>query len=128
MDFHPMSYTIFVKITSLNGFSLGLTAIIQYFLTSLALFLLFQSFVKSINTYKNITLVTICMLFPPIALISLTIWKDVPFANLTLIGFCVFAKNRKEKSPKKMLAVLLIGIGTSMRHEGFITLTLVLIL
>jgi len=128
MDFHPTSYTIFVKITSLNGFSLGLTAIIQYFLTSLALFLLFQSFVKSINTYKNIALVTICMLFPPIALISLTIWKDVPFASLTLIGFCVFAKNRKEKSPKKILAVLLIGIGTSMRHEGFLTLALVLIL
>ena len=128
MDFHPTSYTIFVKITSLNGFCLGLTALIQYILTSTALFLLFQTFFKNISKYKNLILVSICMTFPPIALISLTIWKDVPFANLTLIGFCLFAKNRHDKLPKKTLPVLLIGIGTSMRHEGFLTLILVLIL
>lgn len=111
---HPVTYTIFVKIFSFGGVFLPLVSAAQLLILSCGILLTTYSLIKNIVLSTYIT--SIIMLAPTAGALAATLWKDVPFVGLILIGLSLL--NRKSN----ILGVMALTIGASFRHNGWLML------
>ena len=116
---HPVMFTFYVKILSLNGHFVWLVPVFQLIF---CLFMLkaFFTVVKLRNSEISI-LIFLSMFTPIFVLFIISIWKDVPLAIFVFWGF-VFAKQFIDLGKRKdfISSVLLISIGISFRHNGWL--------
>lgn len=117
---HPVTYTIFVKIFSLGGNFLPLVSAVQLILLSAGI--LFACFTILKNFPVSMFITSIIMLAPTAGALATTLWKDVPFTSLILIGSSLVVKNFN------FLGVIFLSIGASFRHNGWLLLLTIAIL
>ena len=118
---HPVTYTIFVKIISINGTSLSLVSLVQLCLFTFAIYLTSFSLTSNKKISKFIT--TLIILIPTGGSFATTLWKDVPFTSFLLLGFSLLAFNKVKKN--YILAFSFLTIGASFRHNGFFLLLVI---
>lgn len=111
---HPVTYTIFVKILSIGGRYLPLVSIVQLIILSTGILLVCFTLLKNISISMYIT--SIIMLTPTAGVLATTLWKDVPFVGLILIGFALLIKNIH------FFGFISLALGASFRHNGWVTL------
>lgn len=117
---HPVTYTIFVKIFSLGGNFLPLVSAVQLMLLSAGI--LFACFTILRNFPVSMFITSIIMLAPTAGALATTLWKDVPFTSLILIGSSLVVKNFN------FIGVIFLSIGASFRHNGWLLLLTIAIL
>lgn len=118
---HPVTYTIFVKIFSLNGYSLSLISLFQLCLFSYAIYI--TTFTVTKDSKKSKLITTLIIFIPTGGSFATTLWKDVPFTSFLLIGFSLLAVSKFNK--KYTLAIFFLTLGASFRHNGFFLLLVV---
>lgn len=117
---HTLAYYFFIKVTSLNsqfiiGSSIAQSILVVFAIREL-LTLVFKTNTGLINILSGITFLT-----PMIGAMSVTLWKDIPFAALMLIGII---KLIKSKSTEKLSSFpfLVLLVGSQFRHDGWLTI------
>jgi hypothetical protein len=108
---HPVTYTIFVKIFSLGGNYLSLVSAVQ--LSILSIGILSVSYSLSRNFLLSMVITSLVMITPTAGALASTLWKDVPFVGLLLIGFSLLVKNHT------FFGLIFITLGASLRHNGW---------
>lgn len=108
---HPVTYTIFVKIFSLGGNYLSLVSAVQ--LSILSIGILSVSYSLSRNFPLSMVITSLVMITPTAGALASTLWKDVPFVGLLLIGFSLLVKNHT------FFGIIFISLGASLRHNGW---------
>ena len=111
---HPVTYTIFVKIFSLGGRYLPLVSATQLFLLSTGILLTTYTLSKNLKQSAYIT--SIIMLAPTAGALATTLWKDVPFVGLILIGLSLLIRK------SNIFGLLTLTLGASFRHNGWLML------
>jgi hypothetical protein len=111
---HPVTYTIFVKIFSLGGRYLPLVSATQLFLLSTGILLTTYTLSKNLKQSAYIT--SIIMLAPTAGALATTLWKDVPFVGLILIGLSLLFRK------SNIFGLLTLTLGASFRHNGWLML------
>jgi hypothetical protein len=125
-DWHPISYTLYLKALSFNGISPSFVTIFQLLLMAYCFYRLFIFLSDFFIPERAITAATIMMILPFFGNMAVTIWKDVPYTLFSLLGMIIIIENYKNKFQKMLPGVFLLGIGSTFRHEGFYQLILVL--
>jgi hypothetical protein len=116
---HPVMFTFYVKILSVNGQFVWLVPIFQIVF---ALFMLKTFFsLWKLRNYEITILISLCMFIPIFGPFLTTIWKDVPLAIFAFWGF-VLAKQFIESGKRReiVFSTLLISLGISFRHNGWL--------
>jgi hypothetical protein len=111
---HPVTYTIFVKIFSLGGIFLPLVSAIQILVLSFGILITTYTLLKNLELSTYIT--SIIVLAPTVGSLATTLWKDVPFVGLILIGLSLLIRR------SNTLGVLILTLGASFRHNGWLML------
>ncbi len=127
-DFHPLAYTFFVGVTSLWGtFPVGVI-IVQSVLMSLSIYLLLGRLLMKSTKTTVIFLSSVLYSTPFVGNFATTVWKDVPYSTLTIIGLVLLSSSfstspnpRGVLHPSWILGVVSISLGSTFRHEGFIS-------
>lgn len=116
---HPVMFTFYVKILSINGHFVWLVPLFQI-ICCLLLLKAFFNLAKLPRSEISI-LIALTMLTPIFGPFLTTIWKDVPLAIFVFWGF-IFAKQFIDLGKRKDIisSVLLISIGISFRHNGWL--------
>ena len=116
---------IFWKVLSINANFLFGIPLIQSFLIYLALFM-WNSILLPRKDKKTSFLITGLMYLTPFfGPLAVTIWKDVPYIAITMIGLAVLTKlkaNDKNLRWHFFLGGGLLAIGATFRYEGFLVL------
>jgi len=111
---HPVTYTIFVKIFSLGGTFLPLVSAVQLLVLSSGILLTTYTLSKNLNLSTYIT--SIIMLTPTAGALATTLWKDVPFVGLILIGLALLIRK------SNFFGLFTLTLGASFRHNGWLML------
>ena len=111
---HPVTYTIFVKIFSIGGRYLPLVSFVQLLILSAGILSVCFTLLKNISLSMYIT--SLIMLAPTAGALATTLWKDVPFVGLILIGLALLIKNFH------FFGLLCLSLGASFRHNGWVML------
>ena len=111
---HPVTYTIFVNIFSLGGIFLPLVSAVQLFVLSTGILLTTYTLSKNLKLSTYIT--SIIMLAPTAGSLATTLWKDVPFVGLILIGLSLLIRK------SNFFGLLTMTLGASFRHNGWLML------
>jgi hypothetical protein len=116
---HPVFYTFYVKILSMDGRYVWMVALFQIFLTVFILQRIFKGF--DFNSITVSTLIFLSILTPVFGAFVTTIWKDVPFSLFLLLS-AVYAKDYLISRSNRDLAkfAVLLTIGISFRHNGWL--------
>lgn len=116
---HPVFYTFYVKILSMDGRYVWMVALFQIYLTVFILQRIFKSF--DFNSVTLSILIFLSILTPVFGAFVTTIWKDVPFSLFLLLS-AVYAKNYLINRSNRDLAkfAVLLTIGISFRHNGWL--------
>lgn len=85
-DWHTVSYELFVYCTSLGGRFIFLVAVTQCALVMYSIWFLIRTLRPEISRVNVDLLTGILFLIPFIGGMAVTIWKDVPFSALLVIG------------------------------------------
>ena len=88
---HPVTYSIFVKIFSLGGRFLPLVSAVQLIVISFGILLATYTLLRNLVISTYIT--SIIVLAPTVGSLATTLWKDVPFVGLILIGLSLLIRN-----------------------------------
>jgi hypothetical protein len=117
-DWHPIIYTLLIKILTLNGTLPWVIPIFQSLLMCISIYLLTE-FMFPKNSQKN-SLWTVAVLTatPFSGGIATEFWKDVPHTAFIIIGLTSLL-NKKYKKYRKV-SLLITALGLSFRHEGWI--------
>lgn len=111
---HPVTYTLFVKAFSLDGILLPLVSAVQLLVLSSGILITTYTLSKNLKLSSYIT--SIIMLAPTAGSLATTLWKDVPFVGLTLIGFSLLFRK------SNIFGLLTLTLGASFRHNGWLML------
>ena len=119
-QFHTVSYTVFVWLFSLGGHQLSLVALSQ----SCILFYSVYRLVLFCNSRmsKELALTSAACLYwlPYLGGMGNTLWKDVPFTSVTIIGLIqIFTLNLRPLN-KRIIPICILSIGLSFRHDGIL--------
>jgi hypothetical protein len=123
-----ISYMAFIKLTSLGGDFIWLSAIIQCCLVNFAVVNLIKRFKPKFSLLQILICVSILGLFPHLGAMQNTIWKDVPFASLSIIGLLILTSKRKESLVWQLAGILILGAAYSFRLEGPVDLVLIVVI
>jgi hypothetical protein len=114
---HPVTYAMFVKLFSLGGISLPLVSAVQLLILSFGILLTTYTLSKNLELSTYIT--SILVLAPTVGSLATTLWKDVPFVGLILIGLSLLIRK------SNISGVLFLTLGASFRHNGWLILFLI---
>jgi hypothetical protein len=119
-QFHTVSYTIFVWIFSLGGTLLSLVSLSQ----AILLFYTFYRLLLFCNTQmsKEVAAISTSFLYwlPYLGGMGGTLWKDIPFTAITLLGLIRMFSFRLQSTKEKAFSLLILSIGISFRHDGIL--------
>jgi uncharacterized membrane protein len=119
------SSIIFWKIFSINANFLFGIPLIQSFLIYLALFMWNSILLPSKDKKTSFLITGLMYLTPFFGPLAVTIWKDVPYIAITMIGLAVLTKlkaNDKNLWSHFFLGGGLLAFGATFRYEGFLVL------
>jgi hypothetical protein len=111
---HPVTYSIFVKIFSIGGRFLPLVSAVQLIVISFGILLATYTLLRKLVISTYIT--SIIVLAPTVGSLATTLWKDVPFVGLILIGLSLLIRN------SNIFGLLILTVGASFRHNGWLML------
>jgi hypothetical protein len=119
-QFHTVSYTIFVWVFSLGGSLLSLVSLTQAFL----LFYAFYRLLLFCNSQmsKEVALISASCLYwlPYLGSIGNTLWKDIPFTALTLLGLIRIFTFDTQSLRGRAFSITILSLGLSFRHDGVV--------
>lgn len=124
---HTLAFEVYVWILSLGGRFLFLVSIAQLALTSAVVYRYISFFCQEkYNSRTLINLTSIIVLTPFAGANAVTLWKDIPFTLLILLGVLQLINN-EQNLKSHLTGIALIGFGASFRKEGFIMLLIILL-
>ena len=123
-DWHTVTYGYFVYVFSLGGRYLALVSLTQAALAYLAVFKLISALFADKTFGTKLKISSVIFLLPFIGSISVTLWKDVPYAVFSVIGLSCLI-NSNEPSKTRSYGFLYLGLGSLFRHDGWPTLVVV---
>lgn len=127
-DWHPYFHTIYLYLLRLIFNSPAIVSLFQVIFTSLLFSAIFSFFIEKGVNKKIIYLFFVLFITSiPVALLTVTLWKDVPF-SLCMIGLVFllykqFIEKRLTLSTSTLIVVMAIG-ASFFRHNGVINLLL----
>jgi hypothetical protein len=130
-NFPTVAYTLYVKLLSINWHFPWLLAVLQSLLVVAALLkvLTFIDKNHSLSTNSKLILVSLLQIFPFFGGFGVTLWKDIPYASLTVIGVILLFESANLTGLKfKFFAVGILILGSSFRHDGWPSLFIFLVL
>jgi hypothetical protein len=127
-NWHPVFYTWFVKLTSLNGTSPAFTAIVQTVILNMTIYLLIAQFLPGISQSRRFAYVAMIEFLPFVGAMGVALWKDVVYTELSLIGLLLILKNIKRFEARFVLGIVVLIFGTLCRHEAWAIIFILAIL
>jgi hypothetical protein len=122
-DIHTAIFTLYVKILSLDGHSIYIYSLTQSTFCAFVVFYLARKLSSlSVDLCIAITFGLICL--PQLGLMSVTVWKDVPFTLFTILGITLICDT---KIKTKIWGACALGFGISFRRDGLALLVLVIL-
>jgi len=119
-DWHPVSYTLWLWLTSLLGQNVFFASILQSLLLNYSVFLLVRTILKD-RPLHLIVLITAFLQFTPfIGLMGVTLWKDVSSTALVMIGIVKIISAQKTNNINIFVGMLCLALGLSMRHDSLL--------
>ena len=119
-QFHTVSYTVFVWLFSLGGSHLAFVALAQSCILFYSVYRLVL-FCNSNLSKELALLITACLYWLPyLGAMGITLWKDVPFTSLTVIGLIKIHSLNLRPYKKSIPAVSILSVGLSFRHDGIL--------
>jgi hypothetical protein len=125
-DWHPVAFTLYIKVVSLNGMTPGLVSCFQLVLFSYTFFRLFKLLKPEWKLSRQLNLVSAMMVLPFFGNMAVTLWKDVPYAIFSVLGLVLIAEGIKLGSRGNIFGIALTAVGSTFRHEGIFVLSLTL--
>ena len=118
------SSIIFWKIFSVGGNFLFGILIFQSFLIYLALFMWTSILLPSKDTKTRFLITGLMYLTPFFGPLAVTIWKDVPYIAITMIGLAILTKlqTTNQNLWLSFFGGGMLAFGATFRYEGFIVL------
>ncbi len=123
-DMHPVSFTLYLKALSINGNFPELYLLIQVALFYFGLLIAFKLLTRG-KTSRSLLMVGTCFSTPVVGATATTVWRDSAMTGLIILGAAILGTKAKRAN---IMAILLLGLGLSMRHEGWIVGLLCVIL
>jgi hypothetical protein len=120
---HPVIFLFYIKALSVNLHFPWLISAFQLLLVSLTIFKLLGFFSNSINIRKRLYLTSGLMMFPFAGQMAVQVWKDIPYTCFSLLGL-IMILNVQRSQKKYALGFILIGFGSTFRHDGLLVLIL----
>ena len=121
-DWHPVAYQIYIAILSLGGRFLPLVSFFQLIITSTTLVYILRLVRPEWSVNRVFKVVAFICATPFVGPMQVTLWKDIPYNFLTLLGIVILLSNQLNRKYKK--AIFILVLGSVFRHEGWITLGL----
>lgn len=119
---HPLIYELYLRLITINGNSIVLASYVQTALLDFCVFLVLKLLLPSSSNYKLLLLTSLVQFTPGIGGMGVTMWADIPFTALVLIGISLIAVDKGHSISKSALGVFALGMGSAFRHEGILTL------
>jgi hypothetical protein len=110
---------IFLKIFSLEGRLIVGVTIMQSILIYIAIYLWLEILAPIVKKKARLLMVGVLFLTPFFGPLAVTIWKDVPYIAFTMIGLAKITSLTSNQFQKN-LGYVLITLGSTFRHEGFL--------
>jgi hypothetical protein len=120
-DWHTTFWLIYVRVTTLGGVFIWLPILIQILLMNFLVFKLIRLFRPELTPTRILWLCSILAMTPWIGANQVTLWKDVTYTVFSLLGF-IYVIERAKLSRYSSGGLLLLIIGSSSRHDGWVTL------
>jgi len=125
LDWHTITWLLYVKLTTLNGSAIWLSILIQVSLMNFLIFQLIQFFRPELKKEKIFWLCIVLVSTPWIGANQVTLWKDVTYSIFVLLGVLWIIKSiQNGKFSVKGISALTFG--SACRHEGWLTLLIAL--
>jgi hypothetical protein len=131
-DFHTITYTLVVKMLTLNGTYLWILTALQIALNIIALWFVIRSLKLFKSRSQELTTTSVLFCLPFFGPFSATFWKDSLYNPLVVIGLIGILKNCLRTNAvntfdrKKKIVIFfyssLLTLGSLLRHEGFVIL------
>jgi hypothetical protein len=117
---HTLAFEVYVWLLSLGGKYLFLVSTFQLALTSTVVFQYISFFCRGKYSSKVVVNLTSIIVFTPFAgANAVTLWKDIPFTLLILLGTLQLIKSELNYKTY-LIGGALIGFGALFRREGFV--------
>ena len=124
-DWHPVIFQIYMSVLSLGGRYLFLISLFQLLITSLILIKSIKVIAPTWELNKVYFAVGIVCATPYIGPLQVTLWKDVPYSFITILGIAILADLKIRKSSSLLLGSICLIIGALFRHDGWVTLLVI---
>jgi hypothetical protein len=119
-QFHTVSYTVFVWFFSFGGHQLSLVALIQSCLLFYSVYRILL-FCNSRISKDLALLCTACLYWLPyLGGMGNTLWKDVPFTSITMIGLIQVFSLHLKPLKERIVPIGILSLGLSFRHDGIL--------
>jgi hypothetical protein len=122
-DWHTVSYELFVYITSLGGRFIFLTAVVQSSLVIYSIWSVIRTLRPNLSRAQTDALTGLIFLIPFIGGVAVSIWKDVVFSALLVIGTTRLVTPLKSRK-NHLLTIFVLTSAALFRHDGWPTLLL----
>lgn len=128
-DWHPVAYTLFVKIFSLNAKIVPMVPLVQSFLMAFTVFFTASRIIRNLKTKELLYISSIIYATPFVGNMANIIWKDIPFTCLMLIGFIVIWESfdnleSKYISKQVLIGIFILGIASLFRKEAMLNIAI----
>ncbi len=127
-NFHPLSYTFLIGVTTFWGEAPVGIIVFQSLLMATTIYLLMTHLMKNAGKATILICCAAVYLTPFIGNFATTVWKDVPYACFTIIGLVLLSSmfytplNWKNPFLLKWIGGLAsFAVGSTFRHEGIIS-------
>jgi hypothetical protein len=117
-DWHPVIYTLLIKLLTLNGLLPWIVTIFQCILMCISIYLLTEFLFPKNSQKKNLWTVAFLFATPFCGGIATEFWKDVPHTCFIIIGLTTLLNKKYKKI--RSASIVITSIGLSFRHEGWI--------
>ncbi len=119
---NPVHY-LFVKTLSFDGNLLIVVTLVQSVLVFIAIYVWTRTLTPLIYRRFSLMISGVLFISPFFGPFAVSIWKDVPFVSLVMIGLAFMS--RKDLNFKTaVLGILLMALGASFRYEGVLVLAM----
>jgi hypothetical protein len=123
-NWHPVTFTIWVWVTSFFGKSVFLAVIFQSLLLATSLVLTFKLVFRQKPWSFAIFCAGVLQWTPFVGQMGVTLWKDIPYTGFLLLSVAVFELNKSRL--RIPLTIFLLSLGSSFRHDGIYVLIILL--
>jgi len=127
-NFHPLSYTFLIGASTFWGkVPIGII-VFQSALMAITIYLLINRVFANVRKSSTLNVCTAIYITPFVGNFATTVWKDVPYACFTIIGLVLLSTDFSASmgwklllKPGWILGTIIFALGSTFRHEGFIS-------